>query len=91
MAQATGYGQNIGTTGKVLTGVNITTLSHRGTLAFVSELTQGSLLGTYCHEFGHLLGLFDLYTMQWGTIGELGNFSVMSYGEWLGGGIHLVS
>ena len=40
-------------------------------------------LEVYCHEFGHLLGLPDLYDRDYGSYG-LGNWDLMAYGEFVG-------
>lgn len=44
-------------------------------------------LGVWCHEFGHLLGLEDLYDLDLdGARGGLGLWSLMSGGTWAGDG-----
>ncbi|MBN2226604.1 MAG: M6 family metalloprotease domain-containing protein [candidate division Zixibacteria bacterium] len=44
-------------------------------------------LGVFCHEFGHILGLPDLYdTDRPSDAYGIGNWSIMSYGSWLGAG-----
>ena len=47
------------------------------------ELYAGSLstMGVYGHEFGHTLGLPDLYDTDSSSVG-IGNWSMMSYGSW---------
>ncbi|UCD18327.1 MAG: M6 family metalloprotease domain-containing protein [Candidatus Zixiibacteriota bacterium] len=41
--------------------------------------------GVYCHEFGHILGLPDLYDTDWPSDSYgIGNWSIMSYGSWCG-------
>ncbi|GAB4338887.1 MAG: hypothetical protein Kow0037_23360 [Calditrichia bacterium] len=50
--------------------------------------TQGSgmvTMGVFSHEFGHVLGLPDLYDTDYSSSG-VGNWSVMSGGSWGGGG-----
>ena len=37
-------------------------------------------IGVFCHEYGHALGLPDLYDPTYGSFG-VGNWSVMSYGS----------
>lgn len=42
-------------------------------------------IGTFCHEFGHVLGLPDFYDTDYGTNGQaftLDNFSLMSSGNY---------
>ncbi|MCK4504380.1 MAG: immune inhibitor A [Candidatus Aegiribacteria sp.] len=40
------------------------------------------VLGTMCHEFGHQLGLPDLYDTMTGHVG-VGGWDIMGYGQWL--------
>lgn len=40
-------------------------------------------IGTYCHEFGHLLGLPDFYDLYWDSEG-IGAWGLMGYGSWNG-------
>ena len=42
-------------------------------------------IGVFCHEFGHVLGLPDLYDTDYTSSG-VGNWSLMSGGSWNGGG-----
>ncbi len=42
---------------------------------------ESGLLGVYCHEFGHCLGLVDLYDTDLSSMG-LGGWSLMATGSW---------
>jgi immune inhibitor A len=42
-------------------------------------------IGVFCHEFGHVLGLPDLYDTDYSSQG-VGDWSVMAGGSWGGGG-----
>jgi M6 family metalloprotease-like protein len=59
--------------------------------ACTSELqrTSGSLMcgiGTFCHEFGHVLGLPDYYPTNEGAQQTLSYWNVMDYGPYLNSG-----
>lgn len=43
-----------------------------------------SVLGVFAHEFGHSLGLPDIYSVRSKGIETLGDWSLMDHGEWLG-------
>mgnify|MGYP001041401817 FL=1 len=43
------------------------------------------VLGTLCHEFGHQMGLPDLYNTYTGTVG-IGGWGLMGYGQWMDSG-----
>lgn len=49
-------------------------------------LAETDPLGVFCHEFGHDLGLPDLYDTDYSSHG-IGEWDLMSSGNWLGGGI----
>lgn len=51
------------------------------------ETAGGGLvtMGVYCHEFGHVLGLPDLYDTDYSSEG-LGDWSLMAGGSWNDGG-----
>ncbi len=53
---------------------------HHNTWSDATERQAG--LGMYVHEFGHALGLPDLYAYTSGT-SSLGNWSTMASGSWL--------
>lgn len=46
-------------------------------------------IGVFCHEFGHVLGLPDLYDYDYDSDGT-GMWSIMSGGSWGGGGLRPV-
>ncbi|RKX23787.1 MAG: hypothetical protein DRP45_09670 [Candidatus Zixiibacteriota bacterium] len=52
------------------------------------EYAQGlSTIGVFCHEWGHVLSLPDLYDIDYNPGSQgLGVYSVMSGGSWSGGG-----
>lgn len=39
-------------------------------------------IGTLVHEFGHVLGLPDLYDLDYSSTGGVGTWDVMAYGTW---------
>jgi len=55
-----------------------------------ARVTGGSVTGTlpstgvYCHEFGHLLGLPDLYDTASGRTKYVGKWDIMDFGTWNG-------
>jgi immune inhibitor A len=54
-----------------------------------ATISESSPLGVRAHEYGHLLGLPDLYDRLRGTLsasGGLGDWSLMASGAWLGNG-----
>lgn len=58
-----------------------------------SEVQDGnasnSPLGVMCHEFGHILGLPDLYDISGSSLG-VGRWDLMGYGAWVDNGNHPV-
>jgi len=58
-----------------------------------SEVQDGnpnnSPLGVTCHEFGHILGLPDLYDISGSSLG-VGRWDLMGYGAWVDNGNHPV-
>ena len=48
-----------------------------------AEVPGDSTIGVFCHEFGHILGLPDLYDTSYETEG-VGNWSLMAGGSWNG-------
>ncbi|MCD4777194.1 MAG: M6 family metalloprotease domain-containing protein [Candidatus Aegiribacteria sp.] len=56
-----------------------------GVIAPEQESQDGfglGVLGTICHEFGHQLGLPDLYDTNTGHVG-IGGWDLMGYGQWM--------
>jgi len=47
---------------------------------------ENSPMGTFAHEFGHDLGLPDLYNTTRGGGSVVGNWSLMAHGNWLDNG-----
>ncbi len=50
------------------------------------EFGHGSYIGVYCHEFGHILGLPDLYDIGNSALAGVGYWSLMGSGSWNGYG-----
>ena len=56
-----------------------------GTIVPARESSGASPIGVTCHEFGHHLGLWDLYaTDSTGGVTQVGDWSLMDNGAWLG-------
>lgn len=57
-----------------------------GKYACSNELNAGGSsmvgMGTFCHEFGHVLGLPDLYTTDYSEAFTPGNWSLMDHGNY---------
>lgn len=51
------------------------------------EISRPDGIGTFCHEFSHVLGLPDLYNTVANTTYTPGYWSVMDYGPYLNGGM----
>ncbi len=71
----------IGTTDT--TEINYFTIEPELSKSRFSNLLLPSTLGVYAHEFGHSLGLPDLYDPTYMSDG-IGNWSLMSRGSWAG-------
>jgi len=57
-----------------------------GVSAYVYSMeAEDSKVGTFCHEFGHVLGLPNLFDTNYDSYG-LDLWSLMGAGAWLGGG-----
>jgi immune inhibitor A len=54
-----------------------------------ATVSENSSLGTNAHEFGHILGLPDLYQLggRIGSAGGVGDWSLMGSGSWGGNGV----
>jgi M6 family metalloprotease-like protein len=50
------------------------------------EFAHGTNVGVYCHEFGHVLGLPDLYDVGNSQLAGVGYWSLMASGSWNGNG-----
>jgi len=69
----------------VLDGKNILRYACSNELRYIDK-TRTSI-GTICHEFGHVLGLADLYHTAGGTNNEIpGSWALMSHGNYLNNG-----
>ncbi|MDD5688320.1 MAG: M6 family metalloprotease domain-containing protein [Elusimicrobia bacterium] len=47
---------------------------------------DASSIGVTCHEFGHYLGLWDLYSTGISRYSQVGYWSLMDYGVWVNNG-----
>ncbi|MBR1630396.1 MAG: M6 family metalloprotease domain-containing protein [Paludibacteraceae bacterium] len=47
-----------------------------------SEGSDMAGVGTFCHEFGHVLGLPDMYATDYATHKTLGEWDIMDYGSY---------
>jgi immune inhibitor A len=50
------------------------------------EFGHATYIGVYCHEFGHILTLPDLYDVSNSELAGVGYWSLMAFGPWNGGG-----
>jgi hypothetical protein len=81
LTAANEYGRSNG--GPYLTNDGVTVDSY----IVMPELLDGSgtirTIGVFAHEYGHVLGLPDLYDPDYSSLG-IGSWSLMSYGSWCG-------
>jgi M6 family metalloprotease-like protein len=49
---------------------------------------NASPIGVTCHEFGHVLGLPDIYSTSGNTESKVGKWSLMDYGPWVNNGFN---
>ena len=68
------------TTNLRLDGKKIDTYACSNELDFRTKVHTG--IGTFCHEFSHVLGLPDMYATDGSTHKTLGNWSIMDYGSY---------
>ncbi len=68
-----GYGKRLNLDGKM-----IDMYACGSELNYSTKKRDG--IGTFCHEFGHVLGLPDLYATQGGSHKTWGRWSIMDYG-----------
>lgn len=50
------------------------------------QFGRATYVGVYCHEFGHILGLPDLYDVDNSQLAGVGYWSLMASGSWNGNG-----
>ncbi len=58
-------------------------IQHYYTVPELSDGSQLTTIGVFCHEIGHFLGLPDLYDYDRTSVG-VGHWSIMASGSWLG-------
>lgn len=78
-----------GLTGSVIGGVRVNDYACSSEMRGVAGSTTMAGIGTFCHEFGHVLGLMDLYDTDGAAGGNsagLGVFATMDAGNYLNGG-----
>ncbi|MCP3819454.1 immune inhibitor A [Streptomyces sp. A3M-1-3] len=81
------YGTNAGKTGPANNKAGGTQIGETG--IWVGDYTmqpENGGLGVFAHEYGHDLGLPDLYDTTGGAENSVGFWSLMSAGSWLGTG-----
>jgi len=69
----------------VLDGVRISRNDNLEDIAGYTMQAENSPLGTFAHEFGHDLGLPDLYDTDY-TSNGIGDWGIMASGSWLNNG-----
>jgi M6 family metalloprotease-like protein len=72
-----GTGSTISASGKIINDYSMQPEKY--------NLTARSAVGVYCHEYGHTLGLPDLYDTDGSSIG-IGKWGLMGSGSWNGPG-----
>ncbi|MEU8459532.1 immune inhibitor A domain-containing protein [Streptomyces sp. NPDC029003] len=81
------YGTDVGKTGPANNKAGGTQIGNTG--IWVGDYTmqpENGGLGVFAHEYGHDLGLPDLYDTSGGGDNSVGFWSLMSAGSWLGDG-----
>lgn len=71
-------------------GVKVTNYTMNPEEATTDLVIEQTPIGVFCHEYGHFLGLPDLYDIDYGLPGHegsdgLGDWTIMARGNYLGG------